>query len=118
MQQENLIEIQNIDGITVVRFFNQNIGAASGIEQVSTQLSQYVLENSPQKVIVDFDGVKFFSSQALGMLIDIWRKMEKYDGKMVISGINPQLYRIFKITNLNKIFEFYDNLDLAIKSLN
>jgi anti-anti-sigma regulatory factor len=49
--------------------------------------------------------------------VDIWRKLGEYGGIMLISGINPQLNRIFKITNLDKIFEFYPDRAGAIKAI-
>ena len=38
-------------------------------------------------------------------------------GKMVLSGIDPRLYRVFKITHLKDLFEFYENSQAAIQSL-
>jgi len=57
-------------------------------------------------VVVDFECVKFFSSTVLGLLLDIRAKLKAYNGEVVISSINPQLYRVFKITHLDKIFKF------------
>ena len=68
-------------------------------------------------MLIDFTGVKFFSSSMLGLLVDLWRRLKEYNGTMVISGINPQLTRVFKITNLDKIFEFYPDGASAVKTL-
>jgi len=115
-EKDNLIKIDNIGNVVIVGFSEPNIGAMDGIETVSGLLRDYVDKNQPEKLVIDFANVKFFSSQALGMLIEIWRKLEKYQGKMVISGINPQLYRVFKITNLDKIFVFYKDASEAVES--
>ena len=103
--------------VAVVSFTHASIGASAGLEQMSDSLRKFISRENPSKVVVDFSGVKFFSSQTLGLLLEIWRKLEKEDGKMAISGINPQLYRVFKITNLDKIFQFFDNRDDAVASL-
>jgi anti-anti-sigma factor len=116
MTQETSIKTEIQNGVVIVSFAQPSIGALNGIGEISKAINDYVDQNKPQKLIVDFEGVKFFSSQALGMLIELWRKLEKYQGKMVISGINPQLYRVFKITNLNKIFQFFDDSQSAVKS--
>ena len=116
MTKESVIKIENRNDVTIISFVHPSIGATAGVEEVSRQINGFVNDNKPAKLIIDFEGVKFFSSQALGMLIEVWRKFEKYDGKMVISGINPQLYRVFKITNLNKIFEFYEDSQAALNS--
>jgi len=36
---------------------------------------------------------------------------------MLISGVNPQLNRVFKITNLDKIFEFYPDRSHAVEAM-
>jgi anti-anti-sigma regulatory factor len=51
------------------------------------------------------------------MLIDVKKKLSAQKGNVVISGINPQLYRVFKITNLDKIFKFYPDAKAAISDL-
>ena len=37
--------------------------------------------------------------------------------KIIISGINPQLGRVFKITNIDKIFKFYPDKQTAIDAV-
>jgi anti-anti-sigma factor len=53
----------------------------------------------------------------LGLLVDIWRRMKDRGGTLLISGINPQMTRVFRITHLDKLFEFYENTDAAVASL-
>jgi anti-sigma B factor antagonist len=67
------------------------------------------------KVIFDFAGVKFFSSQVLGLLLEIRAKLQASNSEVVISAINPQLHRVFKITNLDKIFRFFPDRESAVK---
>ncbi|MFB0525360.1 MAG: STAS domain-containing protein [Phycisphaerae bacterium] len=43
--------------------------------------------------------------------------METYNGKVVISAINPRLHRVFKITNLDTIFKFFPNKENAVKAI-
>ena len=117
MTDSDAIAISYEGDVAVVTFTQASIGASAGFEQMSDSLRNFVTKDEPNKIVVDFSGVKFFSSQTLGLLLEIWRKLEKTEGKMTISGINPQLYRVFKITNLDKIFQFFDNRQDAINSL-
>jgi len=50
------------------------------------------------------------------MLLNIRTKLKELEGEVVISGIEPQLYRIFKITNLDKIFKFFSDKESAISA--
>ena len=117
MDEKQIIEIADEDGVKVVSFGAESISGALDVEQVARELREFVLSNEPKRVVVDFAGVKFFSSQILGLLVDVWRKLQNYGGFFAISGINPQLNRVFKITNLDKIFEFYPDRTGAVKAI-
>jgi anti-anti-sigma factor len=61
--------------------------------------------------------VKFFSSQVLGLLLAMRTRLSSYGGQVIISAINPQLHRVFKITNLDQVFRFFPDAESAIDSL-
>ncbi len=117
MNEEKMMDILTEGGITVFAFRAISISNSSGIELVAAEVRQHLDSTRPEKVIVDFDGVKFFSSLLLGLLVEIWKKMKAYDGTMVISGINPSLNRVFRITNLDKIFQFHPDRQTAVRAL-
>jgi len=111
------VEITGKENAAVVAF---NTASISNVEEVATaskQIKEFIEEKHPKKVVVDFEGVKFFSSAVLGLLLDIRAKLKTYDGEVVISAINPQLYRVFKITHLDKIFKFFPDKENAIRAV-
>ena len=110
------IEIKKLEDIAVVVFNTTSIADVAGIEKVSAQIKQFIADNRPKKMVIDFTQVKFFTSQVLGLLLDLWRKLQASGGEVVISGINPQLHRVFKITNLDKIFRFFPDEQTALKA--
>ncbi|MBN1124395.1 MAG: STAS domain-containing protein [Sedimentisphaerales bacterium] len=118
MSERNIMEITKVDDAAVVSFVRQSIGSAAGVEEITDQLRRFVTEQKPPKVVVDFTGVKFFSSMMLGLLVDVWKRMRKYGGRLLISGIDPQLTRVFRITNLDTIFEFAPDRNAALSKLN
>ena len=117
MEQLGVMEIETRDGVMVVRFNTASIDAAEGFEKIARDLRQLVGEHKPAKLVVDFGRVVFFSSHMLGLLVDIWRRLKDCGGFLVISGINPNLNRVFRITNLDKVFTFYPDIDSAMKAL-
>jgi anti-sigma B factor antagonist len=86
-----------------------------GITNASGRIKDFIEKNKPRRLVFDFEGVKFFSSQVLGLLLDIRTRLSKYKGEVVISAINPQLHRVFKITNLDKVFKFFPDKESALK---
>jgi len=102
----------------VVAFKSASITDVEGITSAAERIQQFLDENRPRRLIFDFEAVKFFSSQLLGLLLDIRARLKKYDGEAVISAINPQLYRVFRITNLDKVFTFFPDRESALSAAN
>jgi anti-sigma B factor antagonist len=113
----NITKITTDNAITTVSFNVASLAAGNDMDAVAKQISDFITKQKPKNLIVDFAGVKFFSSQTLGVLIDARKKMAAIKSNMVISGINPQLYRVFKITNLDKLFVFYPDAQTAAGEL-
>ncbi|HUT31434.1 MAG TPA: STAS domain-containing protein [Sedimentisphaerales bacterium] len=117
MDEKVVVDIAVEGDIAVVAFGATSISDVKGIAAASDQIQKFVDENHPQRIVFDFDRVKFFSSQVLGLLLEARAKLRQEDGDVVISGLNPQLHRIFKITNLDKIFRFFPEKESAIRTI-
>ena len=111
------VEITSEENAAVVAFNTASISNVEEVAAVSKQIREFIEEKHPKEVVVDFERVKFFSSQVLGLLLDIRAKLKTYDGEVVISAINPQLYRVFKITHLDKIFKFFPDKENAVRAV-
>ena len=117
MKDEKIIDIITEGEFTLVSFLVPSISGACDFDGLGESLRGFIVDNKPDKVIVDFAGVKFFSSQVLGLLVDVWRMLKEYDGRVAICGITPELSRVFKITNLDRLFEFYPDKQSAVEAL-
>ena len=117
VDEKTNVEITSKDNVAVVFFKDTSISNVDGIEASSRQVNNFIEENHPAGIVFDFGGVRFFSSRVLGLVLDIRAKLRTYDGKVVISAINPQLHRVFKITNLDKIFRFFPDRESAVKAV-
>ena len=116
MAEEVSMETTMEANVAVVAFESASITDVEAIGAATARIRSFVDENQPGKLVFDFEQVKFFSSQVLGLLLDIRARLEPYDGKVVISAINPQLHRVFKITNLDRVFGFFPDRDSAVKA--
>jgi len=116
MDEKVNVEITGEGDVSVVAFKTASVSDVEAITAAAEQIKKFIEENHPKRIVFDFGGVKFFSSQVLGLLLDIRARSKLYQGEVVISGINPQLYRVFKITNLNRIFRFFADRQSAISA--
>ena len=118
MAEEVSMDITMEANAAVVAFKSASITDVDGIAIASEKIKGFIDENQPNRLIFDFEKVKFFSSQVLGLLLDIRHKLQPYNGKVIVSAINPQLHRVFKITNLDKVFKFFPDRESAIETMN
>lgn len=111
------LDISSQGDVLVVTFRQTSIEGITGVEQAADMLHSMIRDQQPHKMVIDFSQVRFFSSQVLGLLVDVWRRMKDLGGALTISGINPQLTRVFRITRLDNLFSFYENAEMAVASL-
>ena len=114
MDDEIEVELTMEGTAAIAAFKSSSISDSDRIAMTSKHIKKFINENQPKRLIFDFERVKFFSSQVLGLLLDARAKLQEYNGEVVISAINPQLHRVFKITNLHNLFEFFADKDAAI----
>jgi anti-sigma B factor antagonist len=118
MDEEKGVEIIEEEDAAVVVFKSASVSEVDVINAASKQIRAFIDKNKPKKMIFDFESVKFFSSQVLGLLLDIRAKLKPHNGEVVISAINPQLHRVFRITNLDKVFRFFPDKKSAFQEIN
>jgi len=70
---------------------------------------------TPQ-ILISFSNVEHLSSAALGTLITINNKVRRQGGELRLADIGPQIYEVFVITKLNKLFEIHDTSADALSS--
>ena len=117
MEKKIELDISTEGAIAVVAFRSASMCDSQAIADASNEIKAFIEKNRPSTIIFDFEDVKFFSSQLLGVMLDIRSKIKPYQGEVVISAIDPQLYRVFKITNLDSIFRFFPDKDQATEAV-
>ncbi len=116
MSQLLPIDVRTHDDITVVNFDGSAILDARAIERISGELFKLVEEQNRRKIVLDLSEVRFLSSSAMGMVLNLRTKALKDDGKLVICGLRAQLLKLFRITRTDKLFEFFDSEEKALQS--
>jgi anti-anti-sigma factor len=116
MVEETIGQISQQGNTAIITFNKSSMSDVQDISRTAMHIAAFIESNRPQNVIFDFKNVKFFSSQVLGLLLETRAATGSFNGKVYISGINPQLHRVFKITNLDQVFAFFPDVDSAIKA--
>ena len=110
------IDIEDIGDVTVARFVDKKILDETNIQIIGNQLFALIDEDMRQKVILHFGNVEYLSSAALGKLITLDKKAKAAKAQLRLCDIKPEIYEVFAITKLNKLFKIHDDLEKALAS--
>lgn len=73
------------------------------------------IKKDEKKILVEFSGVSYIDSSGLATLIEMFQRLKKISGQMRFCGMNQKIKNAFEITKLHKLFEIFDNQEVALK---
>lgn len=74
------------------------------------------LSSEPPKLVVNMADVGYLDSSGIGTLVEIFRRMNRYGGKMALCCLNDRVHSVFEITKLDKFFSIYDSQEEALEA--
>jgi len=86
-------------------------------DQLESELAKVMGGEGQRNLVIGFEQVKFLASTALGALINIHKVVESRGGQLRLAGMSPEIYSVFDVTRLTKLFSIYPSLDEAMQSL-
>lgn len=117
MDTKKALDISSEANVAVARFKSSCVCDVEEITSASACLREYIEAHRPSGLVFDFAGVKFFSSQVLGLLLEARARLQPREGRVAVSALTPQLERVFRITNLDKIFTLHPDRVAAVEKL-
>ena len=103
------IEVAQMGEVTVVPLRRPKILDEANIQELGTELFKLVEQEKRKNLLLNFSNVEFLSSAALGKLITLDKKVKANGGRLKLSNIRPEIYEVFAITKLNKLFDIKDD---------
>lgn len=111
-RRRRLIVEEDAGGVTIVNFVDKKILDEQNIQQLGEELASLV--DGPRKILLNFANVEYLSSAALGKLITLQKNVASASGKLRLCRIHPQIFEVFKITRLNKLFDIHKDEQAAL----
>lgn len=114
-QAPPLAVIQEKD-IRIVEFMNSKILDEANIAEIGATLNALIDEVDQPRLLLDFASVDHLSSAALGMLINANNRIKQRNGQLRLANIKSQIFEVFRITKLDRLFRIYTTRDEAMAS--
>lgn len=116
LQEQPHFTVRTSDGVNIVEFADRKILEELSISEIGDQLAKLIAGSQGIKLLLSFENVEHLSSAALGMLITLNKRVSEQSGKLKLSDITPQIFEVFKITRLNKLFDIHSTREDALGS--
>ena len=111
------LDIEEVNDVTVAKFVDKKILDEGNIQIIGNQLFDMVDTDGRKKIVLDFSNVEYLSSAALGKLITLDKKVKAAKGKLRLCNIRADIYEVFQITRLNKLFDIKENQEKALEGM-
>ena len=75
------------------------------------------LAGAPSDVVLNFAGVGFINSSDVAKLLRLRKKMMTLHRRLMLCDVTVQVHGIFKVTGLDKMFEFAGDIATALAAV-
>ena len=116
MSESHAVAVSTVKDVTIAKITAVSILDSLQIERIGADLADLADNPLIPKIIVDLAVATHLSSAALGMLLTVRKKCQATNSEMIISGLHPSLYKIFKLSKLDKLFTFAKDRKEALEA--
>ena len=104
-------------GYAIIEFQTDSLMNPLELERIGQALYRVVDEGKKSRLLLDFSKVKYLSSQAVGIILTLNKKLSQFaDSSMILCGVGPQLLQLLKITRLDKILQIKPTQEEALRA--
>lgn len=110
------LTIQPIEKYYVIEFRTPSLMDPVMLEKIAASIYNLVDVEDHRAIILDFEQVQYLSSQALGIVMGLRKKLEKMPHScLVLCGVGAKLMELLKITRLDKVLKIKPSQKEALK---
>ncbi|NQW48347.1 MAG: STAS domain-containing protein [Planctomycetes bacterium] len=114
MDQFRRIQTVKKGDIHIVLFKDKKILDDSVLDEIKVEINKLMGNASGLDMLLDFSNIEFMSSAMLGLLGQLHRKVGTGKGRLKMCGIRPEIFQVFKLTNLDKLFKIHPDAPAAL----
>ncbi len=108
---ETVKDVQVADGTAVVTLTGEvDMSNSPGVHQTLVE----ILQNRPDRLLIDLGEVSYMDSSGVGVLVDALRRMRVTGGKLGLIAVTPRVKSVLQITKLDQFFEIFPTRDEAM----
>jgi anti-sigma B factor antagonist len=111
------LRVKEVGQVAIVDFINSQLMYGTfDIEEIENELSSLISDHGYSKLLLDFSNVQYVSSTMLAKLVGLERRLQTAKGRLALCGLGPILMDTLRISQLERVFAIYDDVESAIRS--
>ena len=114
MTEESLVRFEQKGTITIGVVHAASVLDAMNVNQFGESLLAHVKQHPGIKLLLDFSRVDYLSSAVLTELLKVDQACKETSGHLRLCSLNPDIRKVFEITNLDKHFVIYKDAERGV----
>lgn len=115
--QIDLVQVERVDGVPVVRFRRRTILDPLAVQAVGERLVELVQGEGATALVLDFARVESLTSAMFSKFVLLQQTMETSGGRVVFCHVDPFLRQIFDVCRLPASIPVYPTLAEALQAV-
>jgi anti-anti-sigma factor len=107
--------IENRDNIIIFTLKNNDLTA-----RISAKFKAEILIHAQPDIkafVLDLSNIEVIDSAGIGALLLAHRQLSEYGLLLILVGAQPQVMTMLEISQLDDLFEYFNNVDEALKEI-
>ncbi len=117
MNQMTRFRVRDLGEVLVLEIVDRKLLDETLISTFGQELFEFVDANDARPIVLSFKGMDFLSAAANGKLITADKKVKARGRRWKFCHIRPEIYEVFYITRLHKLFDIHDTEEQALAAL-
>lgn len=103
-----LLSVEDSGDGTVIRFVPRSVCLdAANSEVMADSLTSHLEAQKATRLVFDFGPVAFVTSEALGVLVGLHKRVAATGGCLTLFNLSEGVYEIFEVTKLTRILRVH-----------
>lgn len=80
---------------------------------IRSDIDSALIQYKPNLLKLDYGDVTFMDSSGIGLIMGRYRLVQNFGGKLIVTNLSPQIYKIMKLAGLEKIAKISKREDVS-----
>jgi anti-anti-sigma factor len=114
---QTLFQVSVVDSARVVDLTLPVMLDSGEFDRINESLLELVNKEPQVWWVLDLSQLSYMGSSALGLMVNLRAQIKRAGGKLILCGMSPRLYQIFKTTSMHRLFDIKANRAEALRAV-